>query len=514
MKQFIKCSLILCILSIYSCSRDLGNYDYTEINEVSIEEIPAQQVIYKIDTLTLRPTLHFSIDSVDMHRYQYEWKVVSSGTSNTYEVIANTRDLNYPVSILPGAYRVYYKVLDTKTDLIWKTNFDLNVMTETTRGFLLIGENEDQDVEVEMISMLSSDTLILRELMHDNGLPKIKGAVNIVHTGGYFNPTNIRLWVMGQTGAYYINSSTFMGDPQHTFQSMNFTTFPSAEERIPVEIAPHVAVSTGGTASSSYRVVITNNGDAFFCNLNLGEVYGNPINRPSANSSQTFSVSPYIFYPSGFWSRFILYDTEQNRFVMSNGLTATFMNNLADGPSDIFPWNQSETKRTLIYGENTRNTDGGSSNGNSFALMKDDQSDYFIYKFYVATVPEKRGFYPIKTSYSSLIEQASNFAFSSSRSILFYSIGNKLYAYDYNRNNERNVLVKEFTDEITLLNCDIQTGNYYDLYVGTYSPQEKGSLRKFVLTQNPNTITLEETEGLDWTNLSKLKKMYWRNSKD
>lgn len=514
MKYIINWSLILSLLFIFGCTRDLGNYNYKDINEISIEEIPSQYAIYKVDTLNIRPELHFSMDDSKSNQYNYEWKVVGSGTSAIDEVIGTTRELNYPVDIEPGAYTVYYKVLDTETDLIWKSSFILNVTTETTTGFLLVGENENKEVEVEMISMLNSDTLILKDLMHENGLPRIKGAVNIVHTGGYFNPTNIRLWVMGETGAYYVNSSTFIGDSQNTFQNMSFTTFPSNRERIPVEIAPHVASNSGGTASSSYRVVLTNTGDAFFCNLNMGEVYGNPINRSSANSTETFQISKYIFYPPGLWSRFILYDSDSDRFVISNGLTATFMNNLADGPSDIFPWNQSEVKRKLIHGENTRNTDGGSNNGNSFALMRDEGRDFHIYKFYVTTSPEKRGYYPIKSEYSSLLNQASLFAFSSSRSLLFYSVGNKLYAYDYNRNNERNVLVKEFEEEITLLNCDIQTGNYYDIYVGTYSEQKKGTLRKFILSQNPNTINMEETTDLGWTDLSKLKKMYWKNSND
>src|SRR5699024_10573056 len=99
--------------------------------------------------------------------------------------------------------------------------------------------------------------------------------------------------------------------------------------------------------------------------------------------------------------------------------------------NDIFPWNQ-PAGRTLVYAENTRNTDGGSTNGNSFAIMKNADNTCLIYKFYAnGTNPAKRGAYEVKPMATDF-EKADHYAFSSNRSVVFYSVGNKLYAYDYN----------------------------------------------------------------------------------
>lgn len=104
--------------------------------------------------------------------------------------------------------------------------------------------------------------------------------------------------------------------------------------------------------------------------------------------------------------------------------------------TDVFPWDQKGTGRTLIYGENTWNeAKVWVCDGNSFALMGDGTNAY-IYKFYVNNM-ETKSMYEITSNVASDILTADFYAFSSTRSVLFYVKNNVLYAYNYDKGNER-----------------------------------------------------------------------------
>ena len=156
---------------------------------------------------------------------------------------------------------------------------------------------------------------------------------------------------------------------------------------------------------------------------------------------------------------------------------------------------------------------GGSTYGNSFALMKDTEANKFhVYKFYAYGNGSKRAYYEINGALATGIDQAELFAFSSNRTIFLYAVGNTLYAYDYNRGYEKLYSV-EMSGEITMLKFDIQSNTTYnDLYVATYNSEKGGTLQKYVLGTDQNTIELIPDERCCWTGLVKVKDMDWRNN--
>lgn len=52
------------------------------------------------------------------------------------------------------------------------------------REFLLIGDDEDGFVNVDMIAM-PGDTIVLKNLLSNNGLPPMRGAKSIMYTSAY-----------------------------------------------------------------------------------------------------------------------------------------------------------------------------------------------------------------------------------------------------------------------------------------------------------------------------------------
>lgn len=509
---------LLVLLLLEGCSKDLGSYDYEDINEVTISGIAASYTSIYEDVLKIEPELSFTKPGDADDRYTYEWKLVKSMPFSDADwagvIVGRTRVLNYVVTAYPGSYILYCKVTDTDTGVTWSTRASLTVTTKTATGFLLIGEDSEGYAEVEMIAMRSgADTLILKGLIQDKGLPKFKGAVNIFHTGGTSRPTEAKLWLAGAEAGYYVNTSTFESSERNVFRRLMFSSYSLPSTIFPVDYAPKTAAANG-SVTGSQRVILTNTGDLFTAGIISGDIYGNPVNRLSVvDGDPLIKLAPYIMHggTSGL-SGYVVFDKDTNRFLRTSSSSATNLTVMADGAQDPFPWNQPQGRR-LIYAENTKNTDGGASTGNVFALMKDTQGSHYIYKFSAYGTPSKKNGYTIPDRFNTTIAQSSLFAFASTRTAMYFAVGSVLYAYDYNPGNERIVLIKDFGEEITMLHADIQASTTsLDLYVATYSPQAQGTIRKMVLQNNTNTIELKEDQEAVWSGLSKIKTMSWRNT--
>ena len=201
----------------------------------------------------------------------------------------------------------------------------------------------------------------------------------------------------------------------------------------------------------------------------------------------------------------MLYDQDQDRFLRASS-TATAMTELADKEGDKFPWNQAGTGRKLVYVENTRNNDG-STYGSSFALMKDSDNHFYIYKMY-AHSGSKINYYEIDPAVQ--LADVHIFAFASQRTFMFFAVGSVLYIYDYQNKQLKN---QDLGDEITMLKFDIQRGteHYNDLYIATYNTPDGGRLRKLTVGINPDVIEVTSDPKADWTGLGKIVNMDWRN---
>ncbi len=283
----------------------------------------------------------------------------------------------------------------------------------------------------------------------------------------------------------------------------------------PIVIAPQLRTAAGAVSTTNYRVMLTKGGDIFaaFLVINGGDFYNNPINRVATAQEVRIPAAPYLLYATGAMTTAMWYDTVNDRFLNYSGFGfGTSSTVLPDVAGAVFPWNQGTTGRKLVYAENTRNTDGGSTNGNSFTIMKDPANAHHIYKFYAnGAAPAKRAAYVV-SSIARDFDKANFYAFSSNRTVVFYSVGNKLYCYDYNPGNER---FYEYNltggDQITMLKFDTQVDHVANsLYIASYNMNTKGTLGRFVVGNNPNVVDLTLAPKSSWSGLVKVKDINWR----
>lgn len=510
-----KISIILITVFLASCYKDTGNYDYKDINEVAITGISnSYSAIFSLDVLHIEPKVTMTEANADPARFSYFWVLCKGYTP--LDTVGTALVLDYPVSASPDAYNLFFRIKDNKTGITWQKGTALTIGTRYSSGLMLMGYNENGNAEADMITMVN-DTVVVRSLLSASGLPTLTDPVTMQHNGDKDTSVNKgRLWVMTKSGSYYLDRKTLKGNKDNVFGRTVVLSDPLDKQSLhPILYAPQFRDRAGNTGNAYARAVMTSDGNIFPTHTFLtgGDFYANPINREDANYTKLLKAAPYLFYSIANMGSVIWYDTENDRFMnyatFGVGITSLKLNDLG---TDAFPWNQAGTGRKLVYGENTRNTDGGATNGNSFAIMKDATGKMFIYKFYASgTAPIKRDLYTV-SAIATDFDKATSYAFSSRRSVVFYAVGSKLYAYDYNKGFEKQYQFTDLgADEITMLKFDTQIDfSTNSLYIGTYNSATKGRLRRFTVGTDPNTVTIAPVNRADWDNLVKIKDMNWR----
>ena len=497
-----------------ACFKDKGNYDYKNINEIKIAGMAASySVVLGVDVLHIAPKIQMTEVDTDPGRFNYYWILYNNTT--VVDTLGTGPVLDARVNVSPDTYVLYLRIIDNATGVAWKAGTNVTVGTRYSTGLMLMGTGENGNAEVDMITMVN-DTVVVHGILANSGLPALHDPVTILQSGGKDTASNRgRLWVMTKSGSYYLDRKSMFGNTTRNFGSILVTTDNLNKESLtPILYMPQIRDRAGNTGNIYARAIMTSDGNIFATHTYItgGDFYVNPVNREQSNFDRLIKTAPFLFYPIGTMTSMMWYDTEGQRFMNYATFTGAYSTIPTDNTADVFPWNQSSTGRTLVYGENTRNTDGGSTNGNSFAIMKDNSNNHYIYKFYASgATPVKRDLYTV-SSIATDFDKASFYAFSSRRSVVFYSAGNTLYAYDYNKGYEKLYQFPELgSDEITMLKFDTQIDDATNaLYIATYNPATKGRLRRYMVGADPNTVTITPVDRSDWDGLIKIKDMNWR----
>lgn len=525
MKNIKILSVALTALWLASCADDKGNDTLFPINELEISGIEDEyyKVGYK-ETLTIPVTLEGSLSGRDDSQFDYQWYLCNkevTETSHKHTVISTEKDLEYPVNIPSGNYRLYFRATDRETRMQWEKVSSLTVLSPFVRGFYLWGDKEDGTCGMDFVSMIANnDTTVMADVF-DNTVG-LKGAKNLTFTGVYSLPHVVNLWAIAENGEYSLEHSSSLekfGVLEDV--SLDKLIFPTIEVTRPlkfVDIAPHPWGSSNMNRSRSWRILQTD-GDIFFCSsITLSEAYGNPINRYSSGTTELYKPSPYLFYQdnSTYLSAVAFFDETNHRFTIQNGASYAVTHTVACTDSESPFWfdqNHYTPVRNLVYGEN------GYDGGYSYTLMNDENGDYYIYKFkvalYGATGISRILARTVDKTVATDFDKASHYAFFSMQPVILYSVGADLWAYDYIRNVSKKVATME--GEITYLAMDAHSNNTpTDFIVATYDEVQKGTVYKYTIKDDPNDIVIEphvyRTQSYPWKTNLKVVKVEYRNS--
>ena len=172
-------------MAVTSCCDDEGNYNYHDINELTIngldENVRFNKVAF-VDRLVIDPKIESSMGQNNESDYEYEWKFLPFGTDFEQipdldkTVVSRERKLDILVTLDPGLYSCFFKVKDKKNSLTTIRSFSLQVKSMTSEGWMVLC-NENDKPRMDIIFNVDDDNDLIahniwQEAEFNPGVPK------------------------------------------------------------------------------------------------------------------------------------------------------------------------------------------------------------------------------------------------------------------------------------------------------------------------------------------------------
>lgn len=516
MKKLLIISLISAGLA--ACVEDEGNYDYTTLNQVKIEGLEdSYNVLDKIDVIHVEPVVTGTLLGEDDSQYAYQWHIHEGISEHKHTIIGHEKNLDYRVNLGVGSYTLYLTVLDKSTGLKTLASAPLKVSTGVSKGYLLLGDDPSTgEMGLDMVAMPAGRDTSVVENVFDNSEKHLKGADRILYQGARYNHTQ-SLWMCCDDGSFRMNN---VEDISIVSELNNYgmieIEFPHQKPMRIKDVFPRqTAMSSANNSynrSGSYRGYLTED-VAVFNMIMTAEYYATPCNRTSAVSNTLFRFYPLAFCLGSNYSAekyVMLYNKDEEKFMKINtNFNATHCISLTDYANDVFYWDQRkyDKPRTIVWGDNSCN----GSYGSSFALMKDTEGKYYLYKFNCGPYSaSKLGSYEIDLDKAPHFAEASHYTVSGTGSIMMYTYGSTLYLYDY---TYKSLMSRDFGAEITFLDYDFCTDASRTAFIiATYSDSEKGVVRRLDVGTDPNVLEVIDRPKDVWHTRLRIKDVEWKRA--
>ena len=516
--------LIICVLLggmvFHSCYKDLGNYDYREINEVMIGETGFVDTTYRyvsfVDTLRITPEVENSIIQ-DPDNYEFRWFL-----NDEYTEIGQEKDLVWPVDRSEGGYVLFFRVKDKSTGVVVTRSVNVNLTTNFSKAWLVWGENENGEAELDMLAFVNngSDTVLMKNILNGSDLPVLK------------KPTFVFVPMMA------------MGDVAIQLGSEDGTYKLNRNSLTPIEDA-HLKYSFWDLSSVGNCVLQNANqlmmfraeiidGNLYFDN-NRYDGYkkiGNPSNHYKGNY-ELFKMGDKIgcnlSYRMG--SVIVVYDDDNKCFLYQgsysvSGGGAGYCSPIPNLDMNDDFWTPGKDFVTTVNSQHPLIS--------TYTILKDpgasSPADYYLYPYKI-----DMSFSNVKFSHRNPqpltnamdIDKAEFFACSSQKTVIFYTVGSRLYGYDYSTAQGKLLLdfagedrIAEDGNPVTEVITAVWNEQYMQIplgdefYIGLYDPAKPASVAGrmvgYRVVDNPNDIVIEEIPGTSRKGLCKIASMAYK----
>ena len=512
-----------------SCYKDLGNYDYKAINEVTIGETGFSDTTYVlksfIDTLRIEPQVDNSIIQ-ESGNYEFRWVVVGDqfGLGGTWE-IGHEKNLVYPVNLPEQNYVIYFHVKDKTTNVVTTRSTGLSLNTVFSKGWLLLGENENGEVQLDMLSFVGNDTVLMKDVLKESGLPVLR------------KPTCLFVPPVGLT-----ESSVQLGTESGTYKL-------DPAKLIPIENS-HLKYSFWDISSAGncvlqnanqlmmYRVEVID-GNLYYDRDRIVGQYnkiGNPSNHYKGEY-ELFRIGNKMGYnlqlSARMMSAIVCYDDDNKRFVYQGGY------NSASGPDGycepipalpgIDTWNPGLDFVTTI---NSRNVQVS-----NYTILKrsgaSSPADYYLFGYKYAgnfNLSFSMIYNRQQMTQATEIDKAEYYASSMNKSYIFYTVGSRLYGYDCSKGKGKLLLdfagkdmIGEDGQQTTEVITAIWNEQYLmyatpedEFYIALYDPEKPASLGGRIvgyrIQDNSDDIVIEEIPASSREGICKVKCIAYKES--
>lgn len=415
MKKYNLLFILLVAIQLISCYDDKGNYDYSEINTVTISGLPKEQVIMlQYGGMLSVPVTIESSHYDNEENYSFRWVAYPINGSkidnqDTFE-LSSEKNLNYNVILPQGEFDVYFYVKDNRTGIETRKSFPFKVTSATRDGWLVL-QDEEGRVRLDMISKIGNEEFFLNDILKESPLPYKKGAKSIIMESNQsvdFNTPGVML--LTEEGTTNLNTNTLQWsgdlDLKHYFGDVMPTVKANAFFFLNFE---------------GYQLCLTDDYLYPRSTQTPGSIYVVPINK-LANENNYLKLAPFIGtnpYAYAYGAPVIVYDKENRRFIQVSSQRNSCI--VPTATETVF---SNSTKKDMVTMISTNH-----NQGTVYSLLKDNSNKIWLYGFEVSKALKQAEKYYYEMEATN-IEKATMFAIHPYYFYLFYVADNIIYQFD------------------------------------------------------------------------------------
>ena len=176
------CFLLLPFVSytFNSCADDEGNYDYTDVNQLTISGIQDSYEVEQFSELIITPNITGS-KSFNESDYSYTWFIYKTNSKEVPDTVSHEKNLNISVAKAPSSsYRLMFEVRENETGRVTYHRSDMSVINTYSKGLAVLSEVEGM-AKVAFINSLDHVTEDAYGAV--NGRPAGRGPIGIFLVG-------------------------------------------------------------------------------------------------------------------------------------------------------------------------------------------------------------------------------------------------------------------------------------------------------------------------------------------
>lgn len=440
------------------CFKDEGNYNYSEVNRVSIDSFGVKSGFYQ-DSFFLTPRITATLDSSmlnDTSRYAFLWTAAIKSRDPVKDIplvtLSTNKDLRIKLNIRPSAYVLYFRVTDRVTGNVYYQLTDLTVTTSTYEGWMVLCD-VNNIARVDMISFLqapSTDTMLLKDVLNGSAIPVLHGPRNIAYTTGN---QGTFIYITAADGGHKVDGDFFFWQNSYNLKYDCLFDYGAS-------FSPDYVRNAG--SGSTYFLYYGHDYYYQYTVTSLG--YGIPVNKV-AGETDFFDASPYVGKAPGRSDPGLLFDRTQKRIVRLND-NATSCVEIPD--QGVFSY---KTNMDLLYMVTNQVSQY------TYAVLKNPATNkVFVYSFQITSSGATQNF--AKEIIGTDIANAEFFAVSPEFGYMFYNAGSKVYEVDFDNPTTSKLVLDLGSKKITQLKFHQFMGysaaknanKVKSLMVGSYDP--------------------------------------------
>lgn len=394
MLKIFKYLFIFCfILFISSCYKDLGNYNYKDINNITVISDSFNYSLKQQDTLRIKVSLQ---ETMTPGEKTYKWVLYpNTGVPLTRRTLGESKDLNAVISENPGTYKLDYFVTDKTTGVAFHKEFSVVVVSAFSEGWLVLEEKES-NVDLALIAP-TGDVFrnIYTTTNNGNYLPK--------------GSNKIMLWDNRNDQEIYIAS------PDDMIQ-VNFVNFLKISDfRNLFFDAPTPTKVQAFSFDGGMQKCLINNGQVFS--------YSTMVPPPYFFGLAVSGIGEYYMEPYKSYSAYgyIFYERTKQRFYQLGSYDINFVS-FPEYKPGVDSFNFNNVGKKLMFGGEAV---GPASN---FLFKNNNDDSLFVYNVNPSAQVKATGKYNV-TGSEGLVD-AKVFVMSKTLNFIYYAYENKIYKLD------------------------------------------------------------------------------------